>query len=365
MNGFYVHNNAPLTLFPNGVVVGSLRQAKQQYGFLLDKYLQVSQNYQHSSFFNLASVLYQDGFFIYIPKGLHLKNPIQIINAVDTETKLFINTKNIVIVETDTSLQLIDCNESINQEQTLSNHVTEVFIAPNAHFDYYKMENKDNNSILINDLTLYQSENTQVNTCTNVFNGGLVHNTINSHLLGANAEIKLNGLSLVDKEQNISNCLSVYHHVPQCKSQQLYNSIIDDKAHTHFIGHIFVAPDAQKTEAYQVNHNILLTDEATIHTNPFLEIYADDVKCSHGATVGQLDNDAIFYLRSRGICEKNAKMLLMHAFAKEVLDNINIPSLVDYIESLVEKRLSGQHIRCVNCKCANKTIHFDFKMPEL
>ena len=366
LNGRYMHKQAPLTIFPNGVVIGSLLQAKQQYSDLINRYLQQSQQQKHSSLFDLASTLYQDGFFIYVPQGLNLKNAIQIINAINTDKNLFINTKNIVILEKNASLQLIHCDESLSQEHTLLNSATEIFVGENAHLDYYKLENKDNHSILINDLTLYQSEKSQVNTYTNVFNGGCVHNTIHSHLIGENAEIKLNGLFLVDKQQQVSNCLSVHHHVPKCKSTQLYNGIVDDKAQANFIGHIFVAPDAQKTEAYQINHNILLTDEATMHANPFLEIYADDVKCSHGATIGQLDNDAIFYLRSRGICEKNAKMLLMHAFAKEVFAHINIANLVDYLESLVEKRLSGQNISCVNCNlCSNQTIHFDIKMPEL
>lgn len=367
LNGWYVHNNAPLTIFPNGVIIGSMRAAMSSHASLIEHYIALSQAHTHSGMFDLASAMYQDGFFIYIPDNVKFTKPVQMVNVVNSTRNLFINMKNMVIVGKNASLKLIHCDDTVQNAHTLMNTATEIFVDDDAEVDYFKLENKDELSILINDSTIYQNHNTQVHTFTNVFNGGCIHNSLHSHLLGEGANVDMNGLYLVDKQQNITNCVSVMHHVSNCTSHQLYNGIMDDEAKAGFIGHIYVAPDAQKTEAYQINHNVLLTDNATITTKPFLEIYADDVKCSHGATVGQLDDQAVFYMRSRGICEKNAKMLLMHAFAKEVVDKISILPLVDYTENLVEKRLSGQTLFCAGCtkQCDNKAIHFEVKMPEL
>ncbi|MBP5411861.1 MAG: Fe-S cluster assembly protein SufD [Bacteroidales bacterium] len=367
MNGWYVHNNAPLTIFPNGIIIGSFRHATAQYASLIQHYMEQSKKQSHSGMFDMASALYQDGCFIYIPDNVKFTQPIQMVNVVNNSNNLFINMKNLVIVGKNASLSLIHCDDTIQSGHTLINTATELFVEDNAELVYFKLENEDKKTMLINDSTIYQGKKSRVCTFSNVFNGGVVHNSLYSHLLGEGADIDMNGLYLVDKQQNVVNCVSVNHHVENCTSHQLYNGIMDDDSQAGFVGHIYVAQDAQKTEAYQVNHNILLTDRATINTKPFLEIYADDVKCSHGATVGQLDEDAVFYMRSRGICEKNAKMLLMHAFAKEVVDKISIAPLVGYTENLVEKRLSGQTLFCAGCTkvCEQKPIHFEIKMPEL
>lgn len=367
LNGWYVHNNVPLTIFPSGVIVGSFRHAIMAYPQLIQPYIQRCKNQTHSSMFDLASAIYQDGFFVYIPDNIDFKQVIQMVNIVNTQNNLFINMKNMVIVGKNASLKLIHCDDTIESGNTLINTATEIFLEDGARVDYYKLENKDAKSILINDSTIYQGTDTHVNTYTNVFNGGIIHNSLNSHLLGQGGNINLNGLYLVDKKQDVTNCLSVNHHVSNCHSEQLYNGIMDDEAHSQFLGHIYVAPDAQKTEAYQTNHNILFSEKATAYTKPFLEIYADDVKCSHGATIGQLNDEAIFYMRCRGICERNAKTLLLHAFTKEVVDKITIDSLIDYTENLVQRRLNGQNITCNNCtqNCENRSINFEVQMPEL
>ena len=367
LNGFYIHKNAPLTIFPNGLIIGSLQAAVTHYAELIAEAMQKMKNEQYFSMHSLNLSLWKDGLFVYVPDNLHVGKPIQLVNLVKTQQDLFINPKNLIIVGKNASLKLIHCDDTLESNHSLINGTMDILVDEQASLDYFKLENKDNKSVLINHLNVYQYAESKVSTHTNTFNGGLVHNTISSHLLGEHADISLNGLFLADKEQNVSNCLSIKHYAANCTSRQLYNGILDDGAKAHFVGHVYVAPYAQKTEAYQLNHNILLTDEAEISTKPFLEIYADDVKCSHGATVGQLDNDAIFYLRSRGICEKNARMLLMHAFAKEVVDKINIDSLQSYIEDLVEKRLTGQPLACTQCAlhCDNKLIEFKVNIPEV
>ena len=367
LNGWYVHKEVPLTVFPNGVTIGSLRVAKERCMSLIQPYLSDMEKTSHTGLYHLNGAVWQDGFFIYIPDNIHLDRPIQVANLVKTHQNLFINTRNRVIVGKNASLKLIHCDDTLESKNTLINGVTEIIIDKNANFDYFKLENKDNNSVLLNNVQIYQYENSVVNTHTHTFNGGLVHNTIHGSLLQPHSSINFNGLYMADKHQNVTNCLYVNHFAPNTTSRQLYNGMIDDSASARFAGHIYVSPDAQKTEAYQLNRNILLTDDASIVTKPFLEIYADDVKCSHGATVGQLDENAIFYLRSRGICEKNARILLMHAFAKEIIDKISISSLVDYTEELARKRLTGENISCADCTlhCDNKVIDFEVNMPEV
>jgi len=367
LNGWYVHNDAPLTVFPNGVTIGSLRSAKEQAEKLIYSYQKDMDKMDYTGLRNINGSLWQDGFFIYIPDNVHFDKPIQVANVVKTQQDLFINTRNLVIVGKNASLKLIHCDDTLESKNTLINGVTDIIVDKDACFDYFKMENKDNNAVLLNSIHIHQYEKSIVNTNTNTFNGGLVHNTISCSLLEPHASINFHGLYMADKNQRVTNCLRVNHFADHCTSQQLYNGMLDDNASAHFVGHIYVAPNAQKTEAYQLNRNILLTDDASINTKPFLEIYADDVKCSHGATVGQLDDNAIFYLRSRGICEKNARTLLMHAFAKEILDKISIPTLSDYTQELVQRRLTGETITCTQCalQCENKAVNFKIDFPEV
>jgi Fe-S cluster assembly protein SufD len=367
LNGWYVHNKASLTNFPNGVTIGSLRVAKERYLPLIQSYLPDMEKTVHSGLYHLNGALWQDGFFIYIPDNIHFDKPVQMANVVHTQQDLFINTRNLVVVGKNASLKLIHCDDTLKSKNTLINGVTEIIVNQGASFDYVKMENKENNSVLLNEVSIHQYEGSTVNTHTNTFNGGLVHNIMRCSLLEPHSSVHCNGLYVADKNQDVSNSLSINHLASHCSSRQMYHGMLDDAATAHFTGHIFVAPDAQKTEAYQLNRNLLLTDEATVISKPFLEIYADDVKCSHGATVGQLDEQAIFYLRSRGICEKNARTLLMHAFAKEIVDKISIEPLMEHAEELVQKRLMGESISCTECamQCDNKPLDFEVTIPDV
>ena len=367
LNGWYVHKDAPLTIFPNGVTIGSLRAAKEMSATLIQPYLSDMDKTENTGLYHLNGALWQDGFFIHVPDNVHLERPVQVANLVKTHQDLFINTKNLAVVGKNSSLKLVHCDDTLESKNTFINGVTEIIIDKKASFDYFKMENKDNNSVLLNNVMIYQYEQSSVNTNTCTFNGGLVHNSINCSLLQPRSSINFNGLYMADKNQNVTNCLRVNHFSSDCTSRQLYNGMLDDSASARFVGHIYVAPNAQKTEAYQLNKNILLTDESSVFTKPFLEIYADDVKCSHGATVGQLDENAVFYMRSRGICKKTARTLLMHAFAKEILNNMSIASLGDYTGELVRKRLTGENISCSMCnhQCENKAIDFEIHIPEV
>lgn len=365
LNGWYVHYNAPLTIFPDGSIFGSLREAVQRFPDLVVACLGKNKDYVNGlTELNLAS--WQDGFFAYIPDNVHVKRPIQIVYIVNSNENILIQPRNVISIGDNASVSIVHCDDSLETKETLINTVTEIYVGKAAQCDYFKLENKDNQTTLINHLLIHQEGNSTVNTNTTVFNGGLVHNTIAVNLTEPKAEINSNGLYLVDKKQDISNVLYIKHSAAECTSNQLYKGIIDDSAKAHFIGHVYVEKDAEKTEARQTNRNILLTDNAKVVSKPFLEIYTDDVKCSHGSTVGQLDENALFYLRTRGICERNARMLLMHAFAKEIIDKISIKALSERTERLVRKRLTGEIISCNSCmqQCDKKNITFEIDIPE-
>ncbi len=366
LNGWYIHHNAPLTIFPDGSIFGSLCEAIVRFPDLVAACLGKNKDYFNGlTEFNLAS--WKDGFFAYIPDNVHVKRPIQIVYIVNANENILIQPRNVISVGNNASVKIVHCDDSIESKETLINTVTEIYVGKSAQCDYFKLENKDNQTTLINHLLIHQEESSVVNTNTTVFNGGLVHNTIAVNLTEPKAEINTNGLYLVDKKQEISNALYIKHNAPECVSNQLYKGIIDDSAKAHFIGHVYVEKDAVKTEARQTNRNILLTDEAKVTTKPFLEIYTDDVKCSHGSTVGQLDDNAMFYLRTRGICRQNARLLLMYAFAKEIVDKISIKALSERTERLVRKRLAGEMITCNSCvqHCDKKNITFEIDIPEL
>lgn len=366
LNGWYVHQNVPLTVFPDGTMYGSLREAVIRYPDLVAACLGKNKEVSNG-LIDLNSASWQDGFFAYIPDNIHVKRPIQIVYIVNSTENIFIQPRNLICIGNNASVKIVHCDDSLECKETLINTVTEIYVGNSACCDYFKLENKDNHSTLINHLLIHQSANSKVNSNTTIFNGGLVHNTIGINLAEPKAELNVNGLYLVDRKQEITNCLYIKHSAPECISNQLYKGIMDEQAKARFIGHVFVEKDAQKTEAHQTNRNILLTDEADVISKPFLEIYADDVKCSHGSTVGQLDEEAMFYLRTRGICEQNARVLLMHAFAKEVVDKIGIEALAERTERLVQKRLTGEIISCNNCMqaCDKKNITFEIEVPEL
>ncbi len=359
LNGWYVHKNAPLTTFPDGTIVGSLAHARIQYKEIVEKYLGKVAIDETNSMIALNTAFLQDGVFIYVPENVAVSKPMQIVNIVNTDQDLLIQNRNLIIVEKNAQLKLVHCDDSLKFGKTFLNNVTEIVVKENAIAEYYKLENKDSLSTLVNNVYISQCDNSQVLTNSIIFNAGLTRNTIKVAINGEHCEASINGLYLVDKKQKVDNYIKIDHHKPNSNSSQLFKGIIDDESSGCFNGHVVVHPDAQKTQAFQSNKNIALTDEAFISTKPFLEIYADDVKCSHGATIGQLDMEAMFYLRSRGICERNARMLLMYAFAMEVVNKFTIEALHKQIDEMVSKRLRGELSICDQC-VLHCSEHADF-----
>lgn len=367
LNGWYVWENSPMSKLPEGAYVGSLREAKRQFPEIFEKHFGNYADIKNGALEALNTAFALDGIFIYVPDNVVVEKPVQMVNIVNFDENIFIQPRNLIVIGKNAGLTLVHCDDSINHKHNFTNAVSEIFIDENAELDYYKLQNKDDDCTLINNNYFYLSDYSRLTSNTLTFNGGLIRNESKVKIDGSGAEANLYGLYLMDRKQHVDNRVFVDHAKPDSYSNELYKGIIDEHASAAFYGHILVERDAQRTNAYQNNRNITLTDTARVDTNPFLEIYADDVKCSHGATVGQLDQDALFYMRTRGICERNSRMLLMYAFAAEIAQKIRIPALRDRTEEMIEKRLKGELTICDQCvlHCKDQPVEFKIDMSQL
>jgi Fe-S cluster assembly protein SufD len=257
--------------------------------------------------------------------------------------------RNLIVVDEGAQANVLVCDHTLSPKRFLSNVVTEIFVGSNAQLEFVKMQNEHNDSAQLTHTYAHQQADSRLVTNVLSLHGGFIRNNLAVTLAGEGADAQLYGLYLTDRTQHTDNYTFIDHAVPNCTSNELYKGILDDQATGAFNGKIMVRRDAQKTQAYQSNNNLLLTADARMNTKPQLEIYADDVKCSHGATVGQLDNEALFYMRARGIGEREAKLLLMFGFAHDVVKRISIDTLRERIDDMVNKRLRGELSRCHNC----------------
>ena len=370
LNGwFYSTDESKLNVHENGLIVGSMQEAQKQFPELFNKYFNtVAKNDSHGLTAANAA-LFRDGLFIYVPEGLVVEKAVQLIKMINREANLMVNSRNLIILGKNSQLSFLHCDDSVNHNSSFINTVTEVIISENAHFCLNKLQNLNDSTSLINSTFIKQdkSSTSKVNVMT--YNGGLIRNELSVDLVGEGADADLNGVYLMDKKQHVDNQVYVNHAVPNCTSSELFKGVLDDEAKGVFNGYIYVKRDAQNTRAFQQNNNILLSSNAKIETQPFLEIYADDVKCSHGATVGQLDNEALFYMKQRGISHADAKLLLMFAFAAEVTSKINIEPLRLSIEDMIKRRLRGELSICdkcvLHCSIPDQPMEFDIDMSKI
>ncbi len=360
INGWFAYKNSPLTQLKDGTVIGSLFKAMEVYPEIVEKHLGSIAKLSEPGFVPLNTIFMQDGLFIYVPDDVKVEKPVQVINIVDSENPVFLQPRNLIIAGKNSKITLIHCDHTLTHNISFTNTVSEVIVQENAYVDHYKVQNKGRNSSLITSLFFKQEKDSRLLNNAITLNGKFTRNQVDLSITGENCHADLNGLYLVDSNQHVDNQVFVDHMAPNSLSNQLYKGILDDQASGVFSGKVLVRRDSQKTQAYQNNKNLLLTDEAKVNTQPFLEIYADDVKCSHGATVGQLDPNAMFYLRSRGLCELTARQLLMFAFADEIVNKISIEPLRDNISKLVEKRLRGELSICDQCilNCSSREPRF-------
>ncbi|MFO8066952.1 MAG: Fe-S cluster assembly protein SufD, partial [Bacteroidales bacterium] len=349
LNGWYVYNNAPITQLPDGTIIGGLSKAMEVYPDIIDKYIGQIADMEKPGLVALNTAFMQDGLFIYVPDNVEVKKPIQIINVVNSQNNLFLQPRHLIVMGKNSKLTLLHCDDSLMHGLSFTNTVSEIFMGEGSDFEHYKVQNMGENSNLLTNLFFKQNAGSKLRTNAITLNGGFTKNNVSVSINGTDNETNLYGLYLVDGKQKVDNQVYVDHVDHENFSNQLYKGILDDQAKAVFSGKVLVRKDSQKTEAHQSNKNILLTDDAKIYTQPHLEIYADDVKCSHGATVGQLDPDAMFYLHSRGLCEKTARQLLMYAFASEVVNEVSIPALRESLDMMVQKRLRGELSICDQC----------------
>jgi len=355
LNGFYPTINSKLRELPGGIQIGSINEAAKVFGSTIEKHYGKYLNGNNDGLVHLNMAMAADGVFIYVPAGTTLKRPVQVVNLVQSDSDMFNQQRNLIVIEKNADFTLIICDHTLSPNKFLTNAVTEIFVGENARFDIMRVQNEHNNACKITNTFIHQERDSYVSSNNVTLHGGLVRNSTYHYLAGEGAESNSYGLFLADKWQHIDNYVNVDHAFPNCRSNQLFKGVLDEMATGAFNGRIYVHKNAQGTVAYQKNNNILLTDDAKMDTKPQLEIYADDVKCSHGATVGRLNDDALFYMQSRGISKREALLMLMFGFAHEVIRNIKVEALQERMDSLVMQRLKGELSRCAICmvKCGN------------
>ncbi|MBN1927460.1 MAG: Fe-S cluster assembly protein SufD [Prolixibacteraceae bacterium] len=356
INGWYYGHNRKIGQLPNGVVLGSLNHVCREHPHLIEKAYNQLAGISDDPIANLNTTMAKDGLFLYVPDDVKIDKPIQIVNLLYAKENTFAVQRNMFVLGKNSEATIVFCDHTLNHNYYILNNLSECFLEEDSKFNFYAVQNMHNGAVNNTHFFADLKERSTLHTNTLTLNGGLVRNNINVKLNGEYAHADLNGLTLADEKQHIDNFITIDHRVPNCTSNQLYKNILDNKASGAFSGRIHVLRDAQKTEAYQRNNNVLLSETAEMNTKPQLIIDADDVRCSHGATVGRIDEDALFYLRTRGIGEKEARLMIMFAFADEVLSQVNIKVLRQRLEELVNRRLRGELGPCQTCS-------FNFRKP--
>lgn len=289
---------------------------------------------------SLNTAFAKEGAYIRIPKNREVEKPIEIINfSTGNESAVLLQPRNLIVVEENAHVQIIERHQSLSGNAVLTNSVTEIFAEKRAYVDCYKIQNDRENASLIDSTYISQEQESNCRVHTFSFGGKLTRNNLNFYQKGERCDSTLNGITILEDKQHVDHNTLVHHIAPNCESHQDYKGIFSDSSVGVFNGKVYVEKDAQKLDAFQQNNNILVDDKATINSKPQLEIFADDVRCSHGCTIGQLDEDALFYLRSRGIGKKEARALLMYAFANNVLESVKIPELKKRINKLIAKKI--------------------------
>ena len=312
---------------------------KPKYKMVVDKYFNQIAS-KEESLTSLNTAFANEGAYINIPKSKVAEKPIEIMYfSTGNESALLIQPRNLIVVGENAHVQIIERHQSLNENPVLTNSVSEIFAEKRAIVDYYKIQNDTLEANLIDNTFVSQQQESHVSLHTFSFGGNLTRNNLNFYHFGERLTSTLNGITIIGEKQHVDHYTLVRHAAPNCESFQDYKGIYSDRSTGVFNGKVFVEKDAQKTNAFQKSNNILLSDKATINAKPQLEIFADDVKCSHGCTVGQLDETALFYMQQRGIPKKEAKALLMYAFSNAVIENIKIPELKQRITKIIATKL--------------------------
>lgn len=337
------------TLQKQGVVVGSLKKMAVERPDIFEKYYGKQAKCEGNGVVAFNTTFAMDGLFVYVPKHVTLDYPIQLINIMNSDVPSVANSRNLIVIDEDSHAQVLVCEHAAKDLNYLANRVSEIFVGENSTLELYRLEDSTPNMHKLGGLYINQAASSEVLVNEMTLQNGFTRNDVHVDFSGEHAVLNLYGMAIANRHEHIDNHTFVNHRLPKCKSNQLYKYVLGDAAIGSFDGKVLVCKDSQKTEAYQSNKNIVSTSTAKMFTKPHLEIYADDVKCSHGAAVGQLDENALFYMRQRGISEKEARLLLMIAFGTDVIDSIKIDALRTRMHMLIEKRFRGDSYECNGC----------------
>ena len=357
VNDAFYQKVLPKVSLPEGVIIGSLRDnadiVKAYYGQLAKT--------SEDGITALNTMLAQDGLLVYVPRGVRVERTIQVINILKAPSLLgraggesfMSNRRVLIIAEESAEMKLLFCDHTADDCNFLTTQVIEVFAGENSNVDLYCMEETHAKNIRLSNVYVRQESNSKVKHNILTLHNGTTRNKLDLVLAGEGAECQCNGCVIADKHQHVDNNTLIIHEAPHCTSNELYKYVLGQSATGAFAGRVYVAHGAQKTSSQMTNQNLTSTREARMFTQPMLEIYADDVKCAHGSTVGQLNDAALFYMRQRGISEKDARMLLQIAFVREVIDQVELAPLRDRLHYLVEKRFRGELNKCEGCRLCN------------
>jgi Fe-S cluster assembly protein SufD len=351
---FFTGNGTPQNNLPEGVIFGGLRDMGKLHPELVKKYYSTLAKPAEDGLTAFNTAIVQDGIFLYIPKNTVIEQPIQIVNVIQSNVLFQANRRILVILEEGAQACLLSCDHCMDDVQSLVTQVTEVFVGPGAVFDFYEMEETNTRSARFNNMyvKLEKSGSMQHNTMT--LHNGTTRNAKWITLAGEHAEVNLCGMIIADKQQHVDNQVCVDHAASNTTSRTLYKYALDGAAHGVFSGTVTTCPGVRKTSAKQLYRNLFNSPRARMYANPCLEVYSDNVWCGHGATTGQLDDKALFYMTTRGVTESDARRMLKIAFLLEVINDIRVKPLKDRLYQLIERRLSGELMKCKSCDPRNK-----------
>lgn len=352
VNDTYAESRNSRQDLPEGVEIGSLRKVALDYPDLVAKYYGKAAS-TDNPIVALNTLLAQDGLFLRVKRGTRLEKPLQLVNILANGAPLMAVRRVLVIIEEDAAAKLLVCDHTQNPDvDFMSLETVEIFVDKHGELDYYNLEESTEKTRRLFSLYLRQEADSIVSIDGITLFNGYSRNEYHCSFNGENSQLHLYGMGIEDDERSVSTYTRIDHNVPRCNSNELFKFTLDDKARGAFTGRIYVAPGAVKTEAYQSNRNLVGSNEARMESKPELEIYNDDVKCSHGTAIGQLDEMQMFYMRTRGLDSATARLLLKQAFMSDIIDRIRVDSLRDRLRILVERRFAGETSACSSCSGA-------------
>lgn len=350
VNDSFYTQQLPQVRLPEGVIVDSLSRIATEQPELVSRYYGRLARTDSDGIVALNTMLAQDGLFIYVPKNVKVDRTIQVLNILRSDVDLMVNRRVLIIMEQGAEAKFLFCDHAADNRRFLATQVIEAFVGVNASLDLYCLEETHLLNTRTSNVYIEQQADSRVNHNVITLHNGVTCNRLDLVFKGDGAECRCNGCVIADKDQRVDNNTLIDHQAGYCTSNELYKYVLDGEAVGAFAGKVLVRHGAQKTVSQETNQNLCATKRARMFTQPMLEIYADDVKCAHGSTVGQLNDAALFYMRQRGISLKEAKLLLEFAFVNEVIDNIQLEPLKDRLHYLVEKRFRGELNKCDGCK---------------